>query len=101
MHEAVDFRRMDLPAAEHEQHPDGDGRPAGPPAVSQPDLERIAGDLADIERALDRLDDGSYWTDEVTGEPIPDDLHAHDPAARRVAGLPTDPLDAGGGSSDG
>lgn len=57
------------------------------PATSDPDpdLERIAGDLADIDRALDRLDDGSYWTDEVTGEPLPDQLLAADPTARRTA----------------
>jgi hypothetical protein len=60
-----------------------------------PDLERIAGDLADVERALERLDDGSYWTDEVTAEPIPDDVHAEDPTARRVTRVPTDPTAAG------
>jgi len=47
------------------------------------DLERIAGDLADVERALERLDDGSYWTDEVTGDPLPDELLADDPTTRR------------------
>ena len=101
MHEAVDFRLMDRPAEEDDHQNAGDGSPGVPPAVSEPDLERIAGDLADIERALDRLDDGSYWTDEVTGEPIPDELHALDPAARRVAHLPTETLDAGDGSPDG
>lgn len=48
------------------------------------DLERIERDLAGVEAALRRLDDGSYWTDEVTGEPIPDDVLAADPVARRV-----------------
>ena len=66
MQEAVDSRGRDLPGPE-------------------PDLERIAGDLADIEQALDRLSDGSYWTDEITGEAIPDEVLAADPAARRAA----------------
>lgn len=90
---------MDLPG------PEPDDRI--PTESTEPDLERIAGDLADIERALDRLSDGSYWTDEVTGETIPDDVLADDPTARRVTyvsasrpiGAPrdsrSDPVDAG------
>jgi len=57
--------------------------------ATEPDLERIAGDLADVERALERLDDGSYWTDEVTGETLPDELLAADPTARRAAYIPS------------
>jgi hypothetical protein len=53
-------------------------------AVGTPvDLDRIAQDLADVEIALERLDKGTYWTCEVTGEPLPDDLLAADPVARR------------------
>lgn len=48
------------------------------------DLEAIERDLAGVEAALRRLDDGSYWTDEVTGEPIPDDTLASNPVARRA-----------------
>jgi RNA polymerase-binding transcription factor DksA len=48
------------------------------------DLDRIEADLGDVERALSRLDDGSYWADEVTGEPIPDDVLTADPLARRA-----------------
>jgi len=51
-----------------------------PPA----DLERIERDLAGVETALQRLDAGTYWTDEATGEPIPDDTLAADPVARRA-----------------
>ena len=40
--------------------------PPGPDP--DPDLDAVAADLADAEQALDRLGDGSYWTDEVTGE---------------------------------
>lgn len=48
------------------------------------DLDRIERDLAGVEDALRRLDEGSYWTDEVTGEPIPDDALAADPVTRRA-----------------
>jgi RNA polymerase-binding transcription factor DksA len=48
------------------------------------DLQAIEHDLAGVETALRRLDDGSYWTDEVTGEPIPDDVLASNPVARRA-----------------
>ena len=46
---------------------------------------RIETDLADVEVALARLDGGTYWTDEVTGEALPDGLLAEHPAARRRA----------------
>lgn len=48
-----------------------------------PDLDRIERDLADVETALARLEDGSYWTCEVTGERIPDSVLAANPVARR------------------
>jgi RNA polymerase-binding transcription factor DksA len=45
-------------------------------------LEQLEHDLAEIEAALQRLDDGSYGIDEVTGEPIaPERLEAY-PVAR-------------------
>ena len=49
------------------------------------DLDAIERDLADVEVALTRLDAGTYWTDEVTGDPLPQDLLAADPTARRLA----------------
>jgi RNA polymerase-binding transcription factor DksA len=49
------------------------------------DLDAIEGDLADVEAALARLDDGTYWTDEVTGAELPADLLAANPTARRLA----------------
>lgn len=56
-----------------------------PPANTLPtDLAAIERDLAGVEAALRRLDDGSYWFDEATGEAIPDVLLADDPVARRV-----------------
>ena len=48
------------------------------------DLDAIERDLAGVEAALRRLDDGTYWTDEVTGQPLPDDVLANDPTARRA-----------------
>jgi len=48
------------------------------------DLVAIERDLAAVEAALPRLDDGSYWLDEVTGEEIPDDVLSVDPVARRA-----------------
>jgi RNA polymerase-binding transcription factor DksA len=40
-------------------------------------LERLEADLAEIEAALQRVDDGTYGLDEVTGEPIdPERLEA-------------------------
>jgi len=51
-----------------------------------PDLDRIERDLADVEEALARLDTGTYWTDEVTGEPIPNEVLERNPLARRKNG---------------
>jgi RNA polymerase-binding transcription factor DksA len=48
------------------------------------DLDAIERDLADVEVALARLDAGTYWTDEVTGEALPDELLASRPTARRT-----------------
>ena len=47
--------------------------------------DAIERDLADVEVALTRLDAGTYWTDEVTGDPLPQDLLEADPTARRLA----------------
>ncbi|MFZ8901389.1 MAG: hypothetical protein ACO2Y7_06850, partial [Ilumatobacteraceae bacterium] len=35
------------------------------------------------EAALSRLDSGTYWTDEITGQPLSDELLAERPLARR------------------
>jgi DnaK suppressor protein len=45
-------------------------------------LTRIQGDLADVDRALERLDDGSYGTCEVCGQAIADDVLDRSPVAR-------------------
>lgn len=65
-----------------------DGEHPLPSTVRSPapevDLDAIERDLAGVERALERLSDGTYWTDEVTGEPIADHVLADDPTARRA-----------------
>ena len=48
------------------------------------DLDRVQRDLEGVEAALARLDAGTYWTDEITGAPLGDDLLAADPVARRA-----------------
>ncbi|MDQ1439541.1 MAG: hypothetical protein QOK43_3170 [Acidimicrobiaceae bacterium] len=45
-------------------------------------LERVEGELADIEHAMQRLDDGSYGTCEACGKVIGDDRLEAMPAAR-------------------
>jgi len=59
-------------------------RSASPDQRAAADLDRIGRDLAGVEAALQRLDAGTYWTDEVSGEPIPDEVLIADPVARRV-----------------
>jgi len=48
------------------------------------DLDAIEQELAGVEVALARLDAGTYWTDEVTGEPLPEALLVQHPTARRA-----------------
>ena len=47
------------------------------------DLDTMERDLADVEFALGRLDNGTYWNDEITGEPIEPGHLAARPTARR------------------
>lgn len=53
-------------------------------SVGAIDLPAIERDLLDVELALARLDSGAYWTDEVTGEPLPISLLTEHPTARRA-----------------
>ncbi len=48
------------------------------------DLDTIERDLAGVEVALARLDAGTYWADEVTGEALPAELLEQHPTARRA-----------------
>jgi len=49
----------------------------------QTSIDAIEKDLADVEAALARLEAGTYWTDEVTGQPIPVEVLNRNPLARR------------------
>ena len=46
-------------------------------------LDAIEQDLADVEMALNRLDAGTYWVDEITGQPLSDAVLEANPLARR------------------
>jgi RNA polymerase-binding transcription factor DksA len=48
-------------------------------------LRAVQGDLADVEAALGRLDEGTYGRCEACGEAIDDDLLAATPTARLCA----------------
>jgi hypothetical protein len=53
------------------------------PTADDPSLDQLADDLAGVERALERLEDGSYWIDPVSGEPLTEDVLTDDPTPRR------------------
>lgn len=48
-------------------------------------LDRAEGELEDVERALRRLDEGTYATCEACGRAIGDDRLARSPVTRRCA----------------
>jgi RNA polymerase-binding transcription factor DksA len=52
--------------------------------MSQPDLDAIERDLNDVEKSLERLDTGTYFTDEVSGAAIPDSVLAASPTSRHA-----------------
>jgi hypothetical protein len=54
------------------------------PASSPLDLDGIDQDLTDVETALQRLDAGTYFVDEITGAPLSQDLLNANPTARRA-----------------
>jgi RNA polymerase-binding transcription factor DksA len=53
--------------------------------MEEPDLERAERDVDDIERALDRLDQGTHGTCEICGAPIAADVLAATPTVRTCA----------------
>ncbi|MFA5774207.1 MAG: hypothetical protein WC864_02385 [Ilumatobacteraceae bacterium] len=48
------------------------------------DLDEVEAQLDAVEVALVRLEDGTYFTDEVTGKPLDDQLLVANPIARRA-----------------
>ena len=65
-------------------HPVHDVPGTSTSAAEDVDLDAVERDLAAVEVALERLNEGTYWTDEVTGEPIPERVLTDDPTARRA-----------------
>lgn len=65
--------------------PSTNGPASEPTSVAAPvDLDAVEHDLTSVEVALNRLADGTYWTDEVTGQPIPEHVLVDNPLARRA-----------------
>lgn len=61
--------------------------PTNPASTVPPaslDLDAIAAELADVEVALERLEAGTYFTDEVSGQPLPAAFLAANPTARTL-----------------
>ena len=48
------------------------------------DLDAIDQDLTDVEAALQRLDAGTYFVDEITGAPLSQEMLNANPTARRA-----------------
>ena len=48
------------------------------------DLNQVERDLADVEAALERLDAGTYWVDEISGADLPEELLTARPTVRRI-----------------
>jgi DnaK suppressor protein len=82
---------------EHADHAHPPAQPATASSERERELAVIARfqtDLADVDRALQRLDDGTYETCEVCGQAIGDDVLERAPATRLcaahgVGGAPT------------
>lgn len=55
------------------------------PGTDPIDLDRVERDLDDVQAALVRLNDGDYWSDEITGAALPDEFLADNPTARTVS----------------
>jgi RNA polymerase-binding transcription factor DksA len=64
--------------------PDAPADPAMLDDLDELDLDAVERDLLGVEIALQRLDEGTYRTDELDGRPIPDEVLERDPIARRA-----------------
>jgi len=71
-------------------HPDDfDVVPDAEPSIATPpgiDLHAIQRDLEGVQAALERLNEGTYWIDEITGDIIPNEVLDAFPLTRTVAG---------------
>jgi len=74
--------------AHYDQHPADQGSDTFEKEKDLAILEGLEHDLAEIEAALQRVEEGTYGIDEVTGEPIdPERLEAY-PTARTNVDTP-------------
>lgn len=74
----------DPPNGTDEAPPEPSDRESGAGFDSELDLDDVERTLDGVATALQRLDDRTYWTDERTGDPLPDEVLDADPIARRV-----------------
>lgn len=85
----------------YDQHPADSGTDTFEREKDFSILESLESELAEIEAALHRIDDGTYGVDEVTGDPInPERLEAFPTARTNIAGhaRPVDPTRGSGAS---
>ena len=48
------------------------------------DLDAIEANLSDVEVALERLESGTYFTDEISGSALSEDVLSANPTARHA-----------------
>lgn len=72
--------------ADYDQHPADMGSETFEREKDLSILESLEAELAELEAALQRVDDGTYGVDEVTGEPIPAERLEAYPTARTNVG---------------
>ena len=77
-----DLRSEGLDEEESDQHPADQASDTFEREKDLAILEQLESELAEIEAALARLDDGTYGVDEVSGEPIDPERLAAYPQAR-------------------
>lgn len=58
--------------------------PLGYESANALDLDGIDAELDAVEVALVRLENGTYFTDEITGSPLDEQLLTKNPIARRA-----------------
>lgn len=68
--------------ADYDQHPADMGTETFEREKDLSILESLESELAELEAALQRVEDGTYGIDEVTGEPIPPERLEAYPTAR-------------------
>jgi len=78
----------DAELADYDQHPADSASETFEREKDFSILEELEGELAELEAALQRIDEGTYNIDEVTGTPIDPERLEVQPAARTNVGTP-------------